>query len=118
MSKSIYQTWQIKQVATSNLPTKAEVAAGASMMEVKRNLDWCSTFGSCGSPRIWASVMGLVIWIAIFIKGMIDIFVYVDDTYGWELADNTLYYAPTESIFPPSKHNCCFSGTGLESLTS
>jgi hypothetical protein len=99
---AVHLLWQIKQVATSNLPTKAEVAAGASMMEVKRNVDWCSTFGSCGSPRIWASVMGLVIWIAIFIKGMIDIFVYVDDTYGWELADNTLYYAPY-GVYLPAK---------------
>lgn len=96
----VHPLWQIKQVATSNLPTDAELQAGISTGEVKRNVDWCSTFGSCGSPRIWASVMGLVIWIAIFVKLIIDIFVYVDDTYGWEEEGRILWYVPYSKFLP------------------
>ncbi|KAF7334109.1 RNase H domain-containing protein [Mycena venus] len=77
---SVHKLVQIKQIATSNLPTRVEAASGKTNGPVQRNVDWCSTFGSCGSPRIWASVMGLVIWIAIFVKHLPDIFCYVDDT--------------------------------------
>ncbi|KAJ7634576.1 hypothetical protein FB45DRAFT_743528 [Roridomyces roridus] len=74
---------QIKQVVTSN-----------------RNVDWCATFGNRGSPRLWASVMGLVIWVALFVKLLPDIFCYVDDSFGWELESNLLYYEPYEKYMP------------------
>ncbi|KAJ7048235.1 hypothetical protein C8F01DRAFT_1285877 [Mycena amicta] len=91
---------QLKQVATSNIPTKAEVAAGQSNGPLERNVDWCATFGSCGSPRIWASLMGLVIWIAIFVLTLPDVFAYVDDNYGWEDEGNLLFYAPYRKLMP------------------
>jgi hypothetical protein len=36
----VHPLYAIKQIATSNLPTKAELAAGISTGEVKRNVDW------------------------------------------------------------------------------
>jgi hypothetical protein len=86
---SVHKLAQIKQIATSNLPTKLESHAGESNGPVQRNVDWCSTFGNCVSPQIWASVMGLVIWVALFVKFITDVFVYVDDTYGFELKSGT-----------------------------
>nr|GAT47557.1 predicted protein [Mycena chlorophos] len=91
---------QIKQVATSNIPTKDEVAAGRDNGPLQRNVDWCATFGSGGSPRLWATVMGLVIWIAIFVEWLSDLFCYVDDSYSWELESNFLHYAPYDKRMP------------------
>jgi hypothetical protein len=90
----------IKQVVTSNIPTKAEVAAGQSNSPLQRNVDWGATFGNRGSPRLWASVMGLVIWVALFIKLLVDIFCYVDDAFGWELETNFIFYAPYQKRMP------------------
>ncbi|KAF9065942.1 hypothetical protein BDP27DRAFT_1424333 [Rhodocollybia butyracea] len=53
--------WQIKQVVTTNLPTKDQLAAGTDIGPPKQNVNLNSCFGDRGSPRIWASVMGLVI---------------------------------------------------------
>jgi hypothetical protein len=105
---SVHKLMQIKQVATSNLPTKTEVVSGSSSGPVQRNVDWCSTFGNKGSPRIWASVMGLVIWIAIFIKLLVDIFCYVDDTYGWEIEGRLLYYPPYMKKLPTKQAQLLF----------
>ncbi|KAJ7171674.1 hypothetical protein C8R43DRAFT_1085008 [Mycena crocata] len=105
---SVHKLMQIKQIATSNLPTKLEACTGTSNGPVQRNVDWCSTFGNCGSPRIWASVMGLVIWIALFVKRLSDIFCYVDDTYGWELKENLTYYPPYKKQLPTKQAQLLF----------
>ncbi|KAJ7471793.1 hypothetical protein FB451DRAFT_307877 [Mycena latifolia] len=105
---SVHKLAQIKQIATSNLPTRAEVSSGKSSNALQRNVDWCSTFGNCGSPRIWASVMGLVIWIATFVKLLPDIFCYVDDTYGWEFKTNLTYYPPFKKHFPTKQAKLLF----------
>ncbi|KAF9067394.1 hypothetical protein BDP27DRAFT_1422951 [Rhodocollybia butyracea] len=48
--------WQIKQVVTTNLPTKDQITAGIDIGPPKRNVDLNSCFGDRGSPRIWASM--------------------------------------------------------------
>ncbi|KAJ7125748.1 hypothetical protein C8R43DRAFT_1135075 [Mycena crocata] len=105
---SVHKLAQIKQIATSNLPTKLEARTGESNGPVQRNVDWCSTFGNCGSPRIWASVMGLVIWIALFVKTLTDVFCYVDDTFGWELKSNLTYYPPYKKHIPTKQAQLLF----------
>lgn len=65
--------WQIKQIVTTDIPTRDEIKHGASHGVVTRNVDWRSCFGSCASPRNWASIMGLIIWIAIFVKMILDL---------------------------------------------
>ncbi|KAJ7934607.1 hypothetical protein B0H13DRAFT_2305380 [Mycena leptocephala] len=101
---SVHKLAQIKQIAMSNLPTKLEVATGKLNEPVQRNGDWCSTLRNSGSPRIWASVMGLVIWIAIFIKLISDIFCYIDDTYGCEFKYNLTYYGLYKKIPTKQAH--------------
>ncbi|KAF7328039.1 RNase H domain-containing protein [Mycena kentingensis (nom. inval.)] len=96
----IHPLAQLKQVVTTNIPTKEEVAAGKDNGPLERNVDWCCTFGSRGLPMIWASVMGLVIWVAIFVKLLADVFCYVDDSYGWEYEHNFLYYTPYDAHMP------------------
>ncbi|KAJ7162650.1 hypothetical protein C8R43DRAFT_880182 [Mycena crocata] len=44
--------------------------------------------------------MGLVIWVALFVKALADIFCYVDNTYGWELKRNLTYYPPYKKDLP------------------
>jgi hypothetical protein len=92
--------WQIKQVVTSNYPTKFDIEAGRDRGPLIRHVDQRDCFGSCASPRDWASVMGLVLWIAIFVKLLPDIFAYVDDNWGFEEAGNLEYYAPYEKFMP------------------
>ncbi|KAJ7758221.1 hypothetical protein B0H14DRAFT_3511736 [Mycena olivaceomarginata] len=41
---SVHKLAQIKQIATSNLPIKAESSSGESSGPVQRKVDWCSTF--------------------------------------------------------------------------
>lgn len=52
--------------------------------------------------------MGLVIWVAIFVKLILDIFVYVDDTYGWELKCNMTYYPPYKKFIPMKQAQLLF----------
>lgn len=65
--------WQIKQVVTTNIPTKDDVDCGIECGPLIRNVDGRSCFGSCASPRNWASIMGLIIWVAVFIKMILDL---------------------------------------------
>ncbi len=44
--------------------------------------------------------MGLVIWIAIFIKFILDLFCYVDDTWSWEIEGDLTWYEPYQSFYP------------------
>ncbi|KAJ3963420.1 hypothetical protein EV361DRAFT_957070, partial [Lentinula raphanica] len=96
----MHPLWQIKQVVTSNLPTKTEVREGHSAHDIKRSVDWCATFGNRASPRLWFSVIGLVLWVATYIKLIIDIFCYVDDVYGWEKEGNLMLYKPYNVRIP------------------
>ncbi|KAJ7436188.1 hypothetical protein B0H11DRAFT_1755110 [Mycena galericulata] len=52
--------------------------------------------------------MGLVIWIALFVKLLSDVFCYVDDTYGWEFKDNLLYYPPYKKHLPKKQAQLLF----------
>lgn len=65
--------WQIKQVVTTNIPTKDEIDHGIDRGTLVCTVDWRSCFGSCASPRNWSSIMGLVIWVAIFVKWILDL---------------------------------------------
>ena len=34
--------------------------------------------------------MGVILWIAIHIKQILDLLAYINDTFSWEFADNQL----------------------------
>ncbi|KAJ4486778.1 hypothetical protein C8J55DRAFT_410847, partial [Lentinula edodes] len=44
--------------------------------------------------------MALVLWIAIYVKFIIDLFAWVDDTFGWDFGGNLAYYAPYADFYP------------------
>ncbi|KAJ7934530.1 hypothetical protein B0H13DRAFT_2488363 [Mycena leptocephala] len=75
--------WQIKQVVT---------------IDGCRHIDRCNNFGNRGAGRIWTSFMGCVNWVANDLG--IKSFVYIDDTYGADLADNMSYHLPYGDSFP------------------
>ncbi|PBK81542.1 hypothetical protein ARMGADRAFT_948010 [Armillaria gallica] len=92
--------WQIKQVITTNIPTKDEIDHGIDHGTLVRTVDWPSCFGSCASPQNCASIMGLVIWVAIFVKWILHLFCYVDDTWSWEIEGKLTWYEPYQCLYP------------------
>lgn len=87
----LHPLWQLKQVITTNYPSKLDLENGTDRGPLIRRVDWRCCFGSCGSPRIWASIMGLVLWIAIFVKAIANIFAYVVDNFGFEEVCGTFW---------------------------
>jgi hypothetical protein len=77
--------WQLFQVVT---------------IDRMRHVDQNNNFGNRGAGGLWGAFMGLVLWIAIFVKGIPDLFTYVDDTFLWEFSDNTLWYEPYHKFLP------------------
>jgi hypothetical protein len=67
----LHELFKIKQILT---------------IDSHRHVDHNLTFGSRGSPRIWASFMGLVISIAIFFRKITALLAYMDDSYSFECA--------------------------------
>jgi hypothetical protein len=75
--------WQVKQIVT---------------IDGQRHVDRCNNFGNRGAGRIWTSFMGLVTWIANDLG--IDSKVYIDDTFGADLASDMEHYEPYNTLFP------------------
>jgi hypothetical protein len=44
--------------------------------------------------------MGLVLWVAIYVRLILDIFAYVDDLYGWDEEGNLQYYPEYDQMMP------------------
>jgi hypothetical protein len=82
----MHPLWQVKQIVTAP--------------NGQRHVDRCNNFGGAGSCKIWLSFMALVIWIAIFIKHLDALKLYVDDTYGFECTSKMAYYAPYSTWYP------------------
>ncbi|KAF5387588.1 hypothetical protein D9757_006614 [Collybiopsis confluens] len=60
-----------------------------------------NNFGNRAGGGIWGSFFALVMWIATYVTLLLgDIFAYVDDAFGAELAENMTYYEPYEEYFP------------------
>jgi hypothetical protein len=81
----VHPLWQLRQVVT---------------ICDKHHIDNNNNFGNRGAGRLWATFFGLVLWIAIVIRMIYDLFAYVDDAFSWELASNTSYYAPYDKFLP------------------
>ncbi|KAF5356493.1 hypothetical protein D9757_012570 [Collybiopsis confluens] len=89
------------QVVTTGMPTKEESSSGSWDESSKRRyVDWRACFGNSGSPRAWASVMGLVVWIAIFVLHIIFLGCYVDDVFGVAEEGDTEVYEPYATSMP------------------
>lgn len=67
------------------------------------HVDRCNNFGGRASPKIWVLFMGLVIWIVVKIYEIHDIFLYIDDTWGFDDAENLQLYVPYQKLYPPKQ---------------
>jgi hypothetical protein len=81
----LHPLWQIKQIVT---------------VDGVRHVDRCTEFGGRGSCRDYTSFMGLVLWIAIFIKSITDLFGYIDDNFSFDEEGNVMWYAPYQCYYP------------------
>ena len=81
----LHPLWQIKQIVT---------------VDGERHVDRCTSFGGRGSCRSYTSFMGVVIWIAIFIKLILDLFGYIDDNFSFDEEGNVLWYEPYGCYYP------------------
>ncbi|KAJ7939540.1 hypothetical protein B0H13DRAFT_2300221 [Mycena leptocephala] len=45
-----------------------------------------------GSPRLWSSVMGLVVWIALHERAISGLFAYVGDNFGFDEEGRQTFY--------------------------
>jgi hypothetical protein len=63
--------WQLKQIVS---------------IDGKRHVDQCTCFGGRGSCRCCTAFMpvGLVLWIALFIILIADLFGYIDDNFSFD----------------------------------
>ena len=81
----LHPLWQIKQIAT---------------IDGERHVDRCTSFGGRGSCRSYTAFMGLVLWIAIYVKYLADLFAYIDDNFSFDLDGNVLWYGPYNCYYP------------------
>ncbi|KZT25383.1 hypothetical protein NEOLEDRAFT_1065254, partial [Neolentinus lepideus HHB14362 ss-1] len=81
----MHPLWQIRQVVT---------------IDADRHVDRCNNFGSRAGGKLWCTFMSLVLWIAINVKGLLDLLAYVDDSFGWEFLGRVLFYGPYNQYYP------------------
>ena len=81
----LHPLWQIKQIVT---------------IDDCRHVDRCTSFGGRGSCHDYTAFMGLVLWIAIFIKLLVDLFGYIDDNFRFDEEGNVIWYGPYQCYYP------------------
>ena len=77
--------WQLKQVVKIN---------------GSYNIDHCCNFGNHASGGIFSSFFSLILWIAIALHQILDLFSYCDDVFSFELESNILWYEPYQKFLP------------------
>lgn len=103
----MHPLWQIKQVITTNFPTRDSTADANwnTSSSLVCNVDCNDKFGGHASACLWESFIGLVVWIAILKKDIHHLFCYMDNNYSWDIAGELLYYEPYNTFFP-DKQTC------------
>jgi hypothetical protein len=81
----MHPLWQIKQVVKINS---------------RYTVDWRNSYRNRAAGDLWGAFFALVIWIAIHVKLIMDLFAYIDDSFSWELEGNLLHYAPYNKLLP------------------
>jgi hypothetical protein len=95
----MHPLWQLKQIITTGYPTKDEAALGVSPV-LKRRVDRRMNFGNAGSPRGFLSFSGCTSWIAREIRGITDLYSYMDDFFSWDKKGRVAWYAPYNKFMP------------------
>ena len=96
----LHPLWQIKQIFT---------------IDGVRHVDRSTEFGGRGSCRDYTAFMGLVLWIAIFVKHLQDLFGYINDNFSFEEEGKVDWYAPFQCYYPSkqAKLLCLWDEIGL-----
>ena len=81
----LHPLWQIKQIVT---------------VDGCRHVDRCTSFGGRVSCHDYTAFMGLVLWMAIFIILIADLFGYIDDNFFFDEEGNVLWYQPYQCYYP------------------
>jgi hypothetical protein len=81
----VHPLWQLRQVVS---------------IQGSFHVDNNNNFGDRGAGRLWVTFFSLVIWIAVFVKHIHDLFAYVDDAFSWEFADRVTFYHPYQKFLP------------------
>jgi len=81
----MHPLWQIKQV----------VNIGNQFC-----IDCCNNFGGHASQKIWWSFISLVLWIAVFKRGLVAFKCYVDDHFSFPLTGDLELYDKYEAFLP------------------
>ncbi|PPQ96749.1 hypothetical protein CVT26_010234 [Gymnopilus dilepis] len=81
----VHPYWQIKQINT---------------VDGLRYVDRCNAFGTSSSAAIWISFNSLVAWIAKHKRGLDYLATYVDDSSGFDVRGDKLFYGPYGEPFP------------------
>jgi hypothetical protein len=81
----LHPLWQIKQIVT---------------IDGTRHVDRNTTFGGRGSCRDYTAFMGLVLWVAIFVKTLQDLFGYIDDNFSFDEEGNVIWYENYQCYYP------------------
>jgi hypothetical protein len=81
----LHPLWQIKQIVT---------------VDGVRHVDRCTEFGGRGSCRDYTAFMGLVLWIAVCVKSISDLFGYIDDAFSFDEEGSVLWYEPYQCYYP------------------
>jgi hypothetical protein len=63
-------------------------------------IDRCNNFGGRASQKIWWSFILLVLWIAVFERGMRTLKCYVDDNFSFYVDGDLEFYAKYEAFLP------------------
>jgi hypothetical protein len=77
--------WQIRQVMT---------------FDGSRHVNCCNHLGNGAGGCVFSSFACLVTWIAIFVLLLVDLFMYIDDNFSWEFADELSWYEPYRKHMP------------------
>ena len=81
----VHPLWQLRQVVS---------------IQGSFHVDNNNNFGNRGAGRLWITFFSLVLWIAVFVKRILDLFAYVDNAFSWEFADHVTYYPPYQKLLP------------------
>ncbi|GLB45155.1 hypothetical protein LshimejAT787_2000600 [Lyophyllum shimeji] len=80
--------WQVKQVNT---------------VDGERSIDRCNAFGGRASGCIWIAFMGLVLWIARYVRLIQLLLAYSDDNFGPCKRDELSFYPPYNKLMPTNQ---------------
>ena len=96
----LHPLWQIKQIVT---------------IDGVRHVDRNTAFGGRGSCRAYTSFMGFVLWVAIFVKHLVDLFGYIDDNFSFKEEGKVEWYAPYQCYYPTKQAQllCLWDEIGL-----